>query len=86
VIGDKREIAWPEIGVVKWHDAETGETVLVDTSSRKVREQLVLEQTRRAEQIEELHRRAGSDIIRLFAGEPYDKQFIQFFRRRAQRR
>jgi uncharacterized protein (DUF58 family) len=86
VIGDKREIAWPDIGLINWHDAETGETVLVDTSSKKVRSQLGLEQTRRAEVVNELHRKAGIDTIRLFAGEPYDKQFIKFFRQRAQRR
>ena len=86
VIGDKREIAWPDIGIVNWHDAETGEKMLVDTSSRKVRERLGLDQTRRAETIDELHRKAGIDTIRLFAGEPYDKQFIKFFRQRASRR
>jgi len=86
VVGDKREIAWPDIGVINWRDAETGEEVLVDTSSRKVREQLGIEQTRRAGTIDELHRKAGIDTIRLFAGEPYDKQFINFFRKRASRR
>ena len=86
VVGDKREIAWPDVGLVNWHDAETGEQVLIDTSSRKVREQLALDQTRRAEAVDALHRKAGIDTIRLFAGEPYDKQFIKFFRQRAQRR
>jgi uncharacterized protein (DUF58 family) len=86
VIGDKREIAWPDIGIVNWHDAETGQQVLVDTSSRRVREQLALEQTRRSETTDDLHRKAGIDTVRLFAGEPYDKQFIKFFRQRAQRR
>jgi uncharacterized protein (DUF58 family) len=86
VIGDKREIAWPGVGIVNWHDAETGEQVLVDTSSRRVREQLALEQTRRAEAIDDLLRKAGIDTVRLFAGEPYEKQFIQFFRQRARRR
>lgn len=86
IIGDKREAAWPDVGVIQWHDAETGERVLVDTSSRRVREHLALEQTRRANAIDEMHRKAGIDTIRLFAGEPYDKQFIKFFRQRAQRR
>lgn len=86
VVGDKREVAWPDIGIINWHDAETGEKVLVDTSSKKVRTQLGLEQTRRAEAIDEMHSKAGIDTIRLFAGEPYDKQFIKFFRQRAQRR
>lgn len=86
VIGDKREISWPDVGLINWHDAETGETVLVDTSSKKVRQKLGIEQTRRSEAIDELHRKAGIDTIRLFAGEPYDKQFAKFFRQRAQRR
>ena len=86
MIGDKRETAWPDIGIINWHDAETGETVMVDTSSRRVREQLILEQTRQMEAIDEIHRKAGIDTIRLFAGESYEKQFITFFRRRAERR
>ena len=86
VIGDKREIAWPDIGVVNWRDAETGEQILVDTSSKRVRTQLGLEQTRRAEALDDLHRKAGIDTIRLFAGEPYERQFSQFFRKRTSRR
>ena len=86
VIGDKREVEWPDIGIINWQDAETGERVLVDTSSRKVRRRLAQEQTHRAEALDELHSKAGIDTIRLFAGEPYDKQFIKFFRQRAQRR
>ncbi len=86
VVGDKREVAWPDVGLVNWHDAETGEQVLVDTSSRKVREQLALAQTRQAEAVDNLHRKAGIDTIRLFAGEPYEKEFIKFFRQRASRR
>ena len=86
IIEDKREIAWPDIGTVTWHDAETGERVLVDTASRNVREHLAREQTLRTEALDEMLRRAGIDAVRLFAGEPYDKQFIKFFRQRAKRR
>jgi len=45
-----------------------------------------LSQTRRAAEIDDLHRKAGIDVIRLFAGEAYEKEFIKFFRQRAQRR
>ncbi|MDF7798440.1 DUF58 domain-containing protein [Pontiellaceae bacterium B1224] len=86
IIGDKREIAWPKIGLINWHDAETDETVLVDTSSKKVRAKLASDQQALSTSIDELHRKAGIDTIRLFAGESYDKQFIKFFRQRAQRR
>lgn len=86
IVGDKREVAWPDIGLIQWHDAETGERVWVDTSSRRVREELALSQTRRASEVDDLHRKAGIDVIRLFAGEAYEKEFIKFFRQRAQRR
>ncbi len=86
VVGDRREVAWPDVGVINWRDAETGEEVLVDTSSKAVRTQLALEQTRRAEAIDELHRKAGIDTIRLFAGEPYEREFSQFFNKRTKRR
>jgi uncharacterized protein (DUF58 family) len=86
MIGDRREVDWPDVGVVAWRDAETGEEMLVDTSSKRVRKQLAIEQGRRAEALDYLHRKAGVDTIQLFAGEPYEKQFIQFFRKRASRR
>ena len=86
IIGDRNETVLPDIGLVQWHDAETGETVVVDTSSRRVREALALEQTHRAGAIDELHRKVGIDTIRLYSGESYDREFIKFFRQRAQRR
>ena len=86
VVGDRHETALPDVGLIHWHDAETGESVVIDTSSRRVRQQLAMEQTRRATAVDELHRKAGIDTIRLFAGESYDKEFIKFFRQRAQRR
>ena len=86
IIGDRNETVLPDIGLVQWHDAETGETVVIDTSSRRVREALALEQTQRAGAIDELHRKVGIDTIRLYSGESYDREFIKFFRQRAQRR
>ena len=86
VVGDRRESEWPDVGLINWVDAETGAKTLVDTSSRKVRARLEREQTERAERIHDTHRKAGIDTVRLFAGEPYDKQLIKFFRQRTQRR
>ena len=86
LVGDRREEDWPAAGVLNWRDPETGEEVLVDTASSRVRKQLALEQTRRRMEMEELHRKAGIDTVTLWAGEPYERQFVQFFQRRAQRR
>ena len=84
-IGDNRERALPAAGLVEWRDPETGNRVLVDTSSAAVRRELLLAQEKRAEKLHRTLRRAGIDIIELFAGQPYDKPFIKFFRTRNSR-
>lgn len=85
-IGDRREQAWPKAGLVEWRDPESGEAVLVDTSSNAVRSQLLLEQEQRRGELMRSLRRAGIDMIELFAGEPYDRAFIKFFKTRSSRR
>ncbi|QHI70103.1 DUF58 domain-containing protein [Tichowtungia aerotolerans] len=85
-IGDNRERALPAAGLVEWRDPETGGRVLVDTSSAAVRRELLLAQEERIENLHRTLRRAGIDIIELFAGQPYDKPFIKFFRTRSSRR
>ena len=85
-IGDKLEQAWPKCGVIHWRDAETGESVLVDTSNTATRQALMVAEMERLEQQQMLLRRAGIDLIDLCAGEPYEKALIQFFRNRSRRR
>jgi uncharacterized protein (DUF58 family) len=85
-VGDRRESEWPDVGLINWRDAETGATQLVDTSCKRTRQALEAEQNRRSNQTNELLRKAGIDTIRLLTGEPYEKAFIQFFRKRAARR
>jgi len=85
-IADNHEQIWPKAGLVEWYDPETGERVLVDTSSTAVRRELLLTQAKKAETRQRELRKAGIDMIELFTGEPYDKAFIQFFRKRGKRR
>jgi uncharacterized protein (DUF58 family) len=85
-IADRHERAWPKAGIIEWQDPESGRRVLVDTSSASVRRALLVEQEERSETLHRLLRRAGIDTIELFAGEPYDKAFMKFFRQRSRRR
>ncbi len=85
-IGDNHERAWPKAGIVEWKDPETGQHVLVDTSSTAVRRELLLLQEKNGDQFRRTMRRAGIDVIELLAGEPYDKAFVKFFRNRGKRR
>lgn len=85
-IADRHERAWPKAGLVEWQDPESGNRILVDTSSAAVRRELLLAQEQQTEELQRLLRKAGIDCIELFAGEPYDKAFIKFFRKRGNKR
>ena len=85
-IGDRCETALPAAGLITWQDAETGAYSLIDTSSPRVRTALLLQQTKRTEALEALHRRNGIDLIQLYTDEPYEKAFRTFFANRATRR
>jgi uncharacterized protein (DUF58 family) len=85
-IADRHERAWPKAGLVEWRDPESGQRTLIDTSSAAVRSALLLEQEQRKETLHRTMHRANIDTIELFAGDPYDKAFLTFFRHRIRRR
>ena len=57
-------------GLITWQDAETGTYSLIDTSSPRVRNALLLQQTKRTEALETLHRRNGIDLIQFILMSP----------------
>lgn len=84
-VSDPRESAIPNIGLVQLQDPETGELVLVDTSSRTVRDTFA---THAATEAAELHRnlkRWGIDILDLSTGRPYIDDVRALFQRRRSR-
>lgn len=84
-LSDWREEAWPKAGVIEWIDPETGARTTVDTSSSAVRRHLFNERATDRQSLRHRCRRCGVDLIELVTGEPYDKPFIAFFRRRSRR-
>ena len=84
-VGDKRESVWPAIGLVDWEDAETGERIVVDTSDRNTRRMLLTLQEERRSRLQDQFKRSSIDSIEVFAGEPYDREFVRFFRMREHR-
>ncbi len=85
VIRDKREQAWPAAGIVDWVDAETGRRFLVDTSDAQTRRFFGSRQAQRHGELKDLLRKSGIDTIEVNAGEPYEREFIKFFRLRERR-
>ncbi len=84
-IVDGREEQIPFCGLMELEDAETGERVLVDTSSRKFQESYAKESKRRQEQLDLLFKLTGIDAIKIVAGTSYIKPLIKFFRLRERR-
>ncbi len=86
VIGDKRELSLPAAGFVDFQDPETGRRVLLDTSHAPARRALLAAQSARRTALLRSLRAARSDAVELYAGEPYDRQLVRFFRTRERRR
>lgn len=85
-VEDPAEVALPDVGLVELEDPESGELMLVDTSSKKVRE--LFSQRARAER-EELRRlfvKNAIDAIYVSTDKPYIDEVRSLFKRRAVKR
>lgn len=85
VIGDRREREWPAAGLVDWTDAESGERRLLDTSSREVRRALGEAWAARRRDLLATLKACRCDAVEVFAGEPYERQLVTFFKLRERR-
>ncbi|MDX2197606.1 MAG: DUF58 domain-containing protein [Phycisphaerae bacterium] len=86
IVGDERERSLPAMGYVDLFDAERGEVVTVNTSSRRVRERISAAAQARRQAVERLFRRMRVDPIEVETGGDFVEPLRQFFHRRGQRR
>ena len=84
-IVDPREVALPALGLVEFEDAETGETILVDTGSAYAREEFTKGAGRDLSALSALWRKFGIDNIEIHTEEPYINPLVRFFKQRAAR-
>ncbi|MCL1909984.1 MAG: DUF58 domain-containing protein [Kiritimatiellaeota bacterium] len=80
---DPAEIALPDAGVVELEDPETGETVWVDTSSRKIRDAFAASANARFAELETLFKRSKIDAMFFSADADTIGPVRRFFRKRA---
>jgi uncharacterized protein (DUF58 family) len=85
VIRDGLEENPPRAGLAPLEDPETGELVLVDLSSRRIREALVDRYLKLGAARDRLFRRNKIDFIRIRTDQPYLGSLVQFFRVRERR-
>jgi len=84
-ITDPRELSLPQAGIVELLDAETGETVLIDTSDSNFRKGYSLLSQKKLNERFELFRSAKIDYIDIRADVPYIDPIMKFFRMREKR-
>ncbi len=84
-VRDRVEITMPGVGLIEFQDAETGEIMLVDTSSRKFRDQYGGKSARRFEELKGMLRSINVDCIPVTTDKPYMHDVMQFFHRRHRR-
>jgi len=84
-IVDPREVELPDVGLIELEDAETGEVVLVDTSSPAVRERYNKLGQERIKRLKGLFASMGIDQIEIKTGTDYVHSLMQFFRIRERR-
>ena len=84
-ISDPGESKIPGVGLVELEDAETGRTLLIDTSDRKAMKVYRASfEARRRKQQDEL-KSMGIDRIDVQTDVPYDRPLMRFFEMRARR-
>jgi uncharacterized protein (DUF58 family) len=84
-ISDPRESGLPNVGLIELIDAETGELVVVDTASRRVRVAFSGEALSTREQRERMLRRMKVDSINVVTGQSFVEPLTRFFRAREAR-
>jgi len=81
-VSDPREELIPNIGLIELEDAETGETALFDTRSRKSMDIYRKEREKQRARLDELFRSTGVDEIRVSTESGYVAPIVKFFRKR----
>jgi uncharacterized protein (DUF58 family) len=81
-IYDRREAELPAVGMIELRDAESGETVWVDTSSRRVREHYARRWAEQQHAVETLLKGNKVDAVRISTDSDYVKELIKLFKQR----
>ena len=79
---DIREEKMPDIGVVEMEDAETGEIMVVDTSSKKVRMNYEKQYVEKVTYFKEIFSKCGSGTINTRVDESYVTKLLGYFKSR----
>lgn len=80
---DEKEETIPNLGMVQMKDEETGEFLLVNTASKKVRSHYHTYYRQRVEAFTDAFRKSGAGVVDCRVDESYVKKLLGYFKRRA---
>ncbi len=84
-VRDPAEIALPGVGLIEFADAETGEIMLIDTSSRQFRNLYSNTCEKRFDELRNMLRTIDVDCISIRTDKPYIQDLVRFFHMRHRR-
>jgi uncharacterized protein (DUF58 family) len=84
-ISDPKELSLPNVGFIEFEDAETGESVLVDTRQKKVLKEFANDAEKDLLERKKLFRSAGIGYIEFLTSQSYIDPIVKFFRMREKR-
>ena len=84
-ITDPRELKMPNVGLIELEDSETGELVLVDTSSRRIRTEYERQGRERQSRLGSQFASIGIDQIDIQTDADYVRGIVRFFAQREKR-
>lgn len=85
VLEDDTERQFPKLGILDFQDAETGEWVTVDTSSRQFQKSLETDFEKRKRAIDKTLRQAEVGVVHIDSAKNYIDPLIAFFKKRHRR-
>lgn len=81
-IHDPRETIFPNVGLIELEDAESGETILVDSSNKKFRIHFKNEMEKRYKNTTSVLKSNGIDEIQISTATEYVEPLVRFFKKR----
>ena len=73
----------PDLGLAKFYDPETDETIWIDTADSSIRKDFSARYAAHVAKVEESLRKYGIDRTILYTGEDYVKELKKLFERRS---
>ncbi len=86
LICDEAEFLFPNVGLIDLQDAETGETVLIDTANPVFREEMKSQFKNNIDQFQKKLKKTGVDSFSFEANDQFHHSLIAFFKRRKGRK